>query len=672
MTPKEALSNAYIIDFETRWADDYTLSKMTYEEYIRDPRFYAYGLAYKKFGDVGFPVWNPDGMLDSFFRRIDWSKTAVIVQNAVFDVSIMTWKWGVKPAFIFDTLSMARAIRGSRAGNSLKKLAADLLEKREKGDEVMLTKGLGNHLPFDIHEKLAAYCRNDVALTEEVFAVLLSQQYDLPRLFPPKELRLIDMTVRMHSEPILVLDTDLIETNLDKEAAYTKKLFDKLGIAPSELSSDAKFASILTTSYGIEPPKKVSPTTNKEAYAFAKSDTAFQQMLNSDNEALSLVCEARINAKSTQARTRGQRFYNIAQRGLLPVPIDYAKARTLRFQATAGQAINMQNLKRKGFLRRSIMAPDGHVCVVGDLSQIEPRVLAWLADYLRMLDLFRAGGDPYATFGSEMFNIPGLTKESHPDLRQSAKSALLGCGFGLGWWAFAGKTLAGFMGAPPVLYDKAFLKSMGLDRHEMQALANDEKFVKRALTVPRTVSDPEIFVHAVAAKQIIDKYRAQASAVVELWGLFDALIETSLRGGETYDYKCVQFKKGLIMLPSGMAIRFPEVHKRKLERNGIKSDTWVYNDSGEVVSFWGGAVVENVVQALARIVMTDAMLRAQDRYGYRPVMTSHDEFTIVVKEEEAETAAARVEECLTVEPKWMPGIPLASEQSFAVRYGDAK
>ena len=80
----------------------------------------------------------------------------------------------------------------------------------------------------------------------------------------------------------------------------------------------------------------------------------------------------------------------------------------------------MQNLKRGSFLRKAIMAPDGHQLVVGDLSQIEPRVLAWLADYADMLDIFRAGGDPYAAFGSQMFNIPGLTKESHPDLRQSA------------------------------------------------------------------------------------------------------------------------------------------------------------------------------------------------------------------------------------------------------------
>jgi len=110
----------------------------------------------------------------------------------------------------------------------------------------------------------------------------------------------------------------------------------------------------------------------------------------------------------------------------LPVPLNYYGAHTGRFQATRKQAINMQNLKRGSKLRQALVAPPGMAFVVGDLKQIEVRVLATLANFTNLLGVLQ-NEDPYATYGAEMFSIPGMTKESHPDLRQAAKSALLGC-----------------------------------------------------------------------------------------------------------------------------------------------------------------------------------------------------------------------------------------------------
>jgi hypothetical protein len=416
-----------LLDFETRWSrsavswapDGYTLSKMTTEEYIRSPLFKAFGAGYRWYGEENGAVYLPHAFLKQFFDSIDWSETAVCCHNAQFDVAILTWIYGHKPAFIFDTLSMARALRGIEVGNSAAKLA-EAFNLPPKGTDVSLSDGLFE-LPFDVEQKLAAYCKHDVWLCEQFLDRLMPG-------YPKKELRLIDATIRMFTEPQLALDTELLKEAIDEDVAQRAALLGRLGVTDEQLASSGKFAEVLRA-VGVEPPTKISPTTKKEVYAFAKNDALFQQLLNGDNEDAVLLCEARMKVKSTQERTRAQRFLDISTRGngLLPVPVNYAHTRTLRWGAAKGSNINMQNLKRGGRLRKAIIAPPGHLCVAGDLSQIEPRVLAYLSDFTELIQIFASGKDAYAQFGAGMFGIPGLSRESHPDLRQSAKSALLGC-----------------------------------------------------------------------------------------------------------------------------------------------------------------------------------------------------------------------------------------------------
>jgi hypothetical protein len=412
------------VDAQGNPRDAYTLSKMTTEEYIRDPRFKAWGLCWKELGDEGAAIWVRRQDLPRFFASIDWSRTAVVAHNAQFDVSIMAWHYHAVPAFIFDSLSMARALRGVEVGNSLAKLAEDL-GLPPKGKAVHSTDGLLDTLPFEVEVELADYCRHDVFLTEHVFA-------DLNKDYPRRELELIDLTLKMFVRPLLELDADLLKDAIDDERATREALLTRLGVKDKDLASNDKFAQVLA-SIGVEAPRKPKKPTKKTPspvgtlYAFAKSDAMFQAMLNSDNDTLSLLCEARLKVKSTLERTRAQRFFDISQRGTLPVPLSYYGTLTGRWSASKGSSLNMQNLKRGSFLRKAIMAPAGYSVCVTDLSQIEPRVLAYLSDYAELLNIFRAGKDPYAAFGATMFNIPGMTKESHPELRQSAKSALLGC-----------------------------------------------------------------------------------------------------------------------------------------------------------------------------------------------------------------------------------------------------
>ena len=644
------------IDFETRWSKkDYTLSKLTTEEYIRDKKFIAFGACVHVYGSGDDIRWVSGRDLPEFFSGVDWGRTAVLAHNAQFDVSIMEWRYNARPAFIFDTLSMGRALRGVEVGNSLGKLAQDF-GLRPKGTAVHSTDGLDEISP-KIERELAEYCAHDVYLCEEIFKRFIEG-------YPKSELRLIDMTLKMYTRPQLELDPTMLQDAIDREKIEREQLLQRLNITDADLSSNPKFAQLLTT-LGVAAPTKTSKTTGKQTLALAKNDALFQQLLNSPVEEVRLLCEARLKVKSTTERTRATRFYEISQRGKLPVPLSYYGAQTGRWTASKGSAINMQNLKRGSFLRKAIMAPEGYQLVVGDLSQIEPRVLAWLSDYEDMLDIFRKGSDPYAAFGAQMFNIPNLTKETHPDLRQSAKSALLGCGYGLGWASFASQLLTGFLGAPPVMYKRDFARQLGVDKDYVHRFVEWYDNESKLLGIPHTCTVNELLDHAVAAKRIIDTYRATAYPVVGFWSMCSELLVTSLVEGHEHTYKCLTFKKGAIELPNGMSLLYPNLRQVK-DEEGKKQ--WVYGE--DATKLYAGKITNNVTQALARIVMTDGMLRVAKKYPI--VGTVHDELIALVPDEEVEHAKTWVLAQMTMEPSYMRGIPLDADGGAHRRYGEAK
>ena len=644
------------IDFETRWSKkDYTLSKLTTEEYIRDKKFTAFGACVHVYGSGEDIRWVSGGDLPEFFSGIDWGRTAVLAHNAQFDVSIMEWVYDAHPCFIFDTLSMARALRGVEVGNSLAKLAYDF-GLPAKGTAVHSTDGL-DQLDSQVEAELAEYCKHDVFLCEEIFR-RLSPEY------PTKELRLIDMTLKMYTRPVLVLDPNMLTDAIFEEKEKRDELLQRLGVEETSLASNPKFAALLEA-LGVAVPTKTSKTTGKQTLALAKNDAMFQALLNGEREDVALLCEARLRVKSTTERTRAQRFLDISQRGSLPVPLSYYGAATGRWTAAKGSAINMQNLKRGSFLRKAVMAPEGNSLVVGDLSQIEPRVLAWLSDYSEMLDIFRAGGDPYAAFGAQMFNIPGLSKESHPDLRQSAKSALLGCGYGLGWASFASQLLTGFLGAPPVRYDMAFAKKLGVTKEAVERFIEWDDNVTKMREIPHTCTEKELLIHCMAAKKIIDIYRSTATPVVDLWNMFGQLIETSLYGGKEYTYKCLTFKKGEIVLPSGMSLLYPDLKRTKDDKGRAQ---WTYGEDS--TKLYAGKITNNVTQGVARCVMTDGMLRVAKRYPVKG--TVHDELIAVVPDAEVDDAKTWVLAQMTMEPRYLPGIPLDADGGAHRRYGLAK
>lgn len=655
-----------VIDFETAYCSKtYTLRKMTTEEYVRDPRFKAWGLSFRDIG-TGEPFqWITGSKVQEWADSIDWSTTGVLAHNAQFDVTCLSWRFGAQPCFIVDTLSMARALRGVKGKNSLDALAEHFGMPR-KGDALNLTDGVLDELPPGVEDKLADYCVHDAYLCEEIYRRFVEG-------YPKSELRLIDMTLKMYTRPLLELDEAMLSEAIDEERELRERLLQRLNVTDGMLASNDIFADILRK-MGVEPPMKKKKATKKTPnpvglnFAFAKTDAMFQALLNGDNDEVAMLCEARLKVKSVMQRTRANRFLDIAKRGRLPVPLSYYGAGTGRWTAAKGSAINMQNLKRGSFLRKAIMAPIDHQLVVGDLSQIEPRVLAWLADYTDLLDIFRSGGDPYASFGSQMFNIPGMTKESHPDLRQSAKSALLGCGYQLGWASFAAQLLTGFLGAPPVRYDKAFAKKLGVTQEYVRKFLDNEENVKKMVEIPHLCTDEELLAHCVAAKMIIDKYRSAAWPVVSFWKLLEEMIPRCLFGGDEFTYKCLTFRKGEIELPNGMKLLYPNLRQQRNPED--KKLEWVYGEGNDITRLYAGKVCNNVVQGTARIVMTDGMIRVAKRF---PIAgTVHDELIAVVHDRAVAEAKPWVLSQMTIVPKYLPGIPLAADGGAHRRYGLAK
>ena len=155
------------LDFETYYSKEFSLTKLTTEEYVNDPRFEVIGVGIKI--DDGEPYWVAGNAVESELKKIDWSESALLCHNMMFDGAILAFKYGIIPAYYFDTLCMARAVHGVDAGGSLATLARRY-ELGEKGTEVVdaLGKRLTDFSPVAL-DKYGAYCLNDVDLTYRLF-----------------------------------------------------------------------------------------------------------------------------------------------------------------------------------------------------------------------------------------------------------------------------------------------------------------------------------------------------------------------------------------------------------------------------------------------------------------------------------------------------------------------
>jgi len=603
------------IDFETFYSGTFSLSKMTTEEYIRSPLFETIGVSVKV--NDGTPEWcsGPKETIKAFLHRFAWDKSIAVAHNALFDMAILNWEFDIRPKRIVDTLAMARALLGSSVSVSLASLAKHYA-LGVKGTEVV--NALGKYRADFTKEELARYgeyCCNDADLTYDLFLKMMDEG------FPLEELRLIDLTTRMFSEPVLGLDVGVLDGHLAAVKAHKKRLLGNQFYSKEDLMSNPKLAQILWR-LRVEPPMKISPTTGKKTYAFSKSDEAFKDLLEHENINVQTIVAARLGVKSTIEETRTERFIQIASRGLLPVPLRYYAAHTGRWGGT--DKINMQNVPRTSPLKRAFTAPKGFLLIDSDSSQIEARTLAWLAGQQDLVDAFERGEDVYKIMAARIYGKD--PKDVDTSQRFLGKTTILGCGYGMGAIKF-----------------KTQLKTMGVD-------------------LPLQECERIIYVYRETYPRIPLLWKEAQKAVMAMIG-----DRTSPIGPE--GLLTVMGHEG-ILLPNGLRLKYPNIRCEEVE-NKLQYFYDVKKGKSLVKNkIYGGKLVENICQALARIIVGEQMLLISKKY--KVAMTVHDSVIAVVPEHEAQTAKEFVELAMKMRPRWGLDLPLNCEAGVGPNYGECK
>lgn len=668
------------LDFETYWDTEYTLKKMSTSEYVRDPRFKAQMVGIKIGGAKTKIV--PHARIAAELRKINWTTHALLSHNTQFDGLILSHHYGIQPSFVYDSLAMARGLYSSDIGAGLDEVSLYLGGKGKTEGGLDGTQGVINW-PKALFDKVSVYCTNDVEEMLRIFKLMLP-------LMPADEIDLINVITKMFTDPVLKVDIPRVQAELTRELDIREKLmyaavnparydfdgdlYDKplhakllkgkveraligverdMQIIKRIIGSDEKFADLLRAE-GVEVPQKLSPAwmkldkaareeriDDKYAYAFAKDDADFINLPNmveswgfdlddveqvklmvAKQERLQALVDVRIAVKSTTNITRAQRFLNAGANGW-SLPVGYAYSRAHTHRLGGNNKMNMQNLTRGGELRLSILAPKGYALCVQDSGQIEARVNGWLWGQNDLLDAFRAadtgtGRDAYCNFADLVYNRE-ITKADKME-RFVGKVCVLGLGFQMGALKLQITLAKGALGGPPVYF---------------------------------TLEQCKI---------IINTYRLKNARIRMGWDVCKSIIEDMAAGREG-SWGPIHWEANTIWLPNGMALKYPDLRKAQDEQGW---DSWTYQSGKQRKKIYGGLLCENIVQALARIIVLGQTLAISRKY--RIVMTTHDEAVAMATLKASPSCIKFMEKCMRTAPAWCKDIPLNCEGGFDVRY----
>lgn len=596
-------------DWETFYDSEYTLKKLSTSEYILDPRFKALGFAISVDGAPAQWV-NAEGVRSVLDRIGGQLRDCVLLaHHAHFDAAILAWHFGIRCRGYLDTMLMARA-KGLQAavGGSLKALCLHF--------------GLGEKpdlRPDSTPEELRLRGTWDCDATYKLFKILAAG-------FPQKELLAISRTVEQYIQRKVVADLNALDQILVEERHRKDHLLAEIHLTEEDLRSPALFADAIIK-LGYEPPMKPSPADpSRMIWALAKTDQGMNDLLEHDDPEVAALAAARLGVKASAEEDRAKRLIRLAELtgdDTLPVYYNYYGAHTGRWQG--GDKTNFANMKRGGAIRDCLFAEEGHVFVTGDMSQIECRLTGWLFGEENLVGAFRDKRDVYCEFATMAYHKP-VTKADEFE-RFSGKTTVLGSGFGAG-----GPKIAA----------------------QMRAEIN-----KRRLPFPKPTDDEGV--------TLVDAFRKMYYRIPQGWKLLESGLTTpGLQVGP------IMFEKGAILLPSGLRIHYPNLQWERWETMGGELKTgWRYDGKKGRTALWGGSLTENVIQALARIHMRDAMLWLYER-GWTTVLHTYDEIVLSVPEDRAVEAEADLRYALTTPPEWAKGLPLACEAGVGICYGEIK
>lgn len=701
-----------VLDFETYWADDYTLSKMTAESYVRDPRFEIIGVAFAYLGED--PVWYTGDLnyIKSVLHQLPWHDIMVVGHNnSAFDSLILQEVVGCRPAGYGCTLQLARCLHGSKTqdgknlSNALGALAKMYNLSVEKGDEVIHAKNKrrADFTPTEL-AAYGEYCRKDVTICAMLWQKLAAQM-------PKSELLVAHICTKMFAEPRLILDTDLlaamkVELAERKEELLTK-VADIMGVgsamSPDErmyhtqklLRSDAKFAEMLQ-SFDVEPPTKLSPKRRDadgkamRVFAFAKTDAPMSELLEYEdgededtNLAVQAITAARLGSKSTIAESRVARFHDISLRGPLPVPLDYGKTLTGRLAGGSGSKINMQNMNQiKPITKRTpngslIMTPGGWSRLkkrAPDMSQIlDEHGRVWSTNDCHVAGLRDTIMAPpgYKLVVCDLSNVELRT--AHYLCGQMDTIELLRQGVDL-YLSFAEV----FFGRPLTKADKKERQHGKVAMLQLQFQAGAESFRKAARIMAG------VRLNELEAQATVDVYRAKYTQIKRMWYEGQKAIPKCAAGGGFYldPHELCYVEHNAIRLPNGMRLQYHNLRRELLTGfDGTEELQWVYDDKTDrkMKKTYGGVFgVQGPTQALARNIVMEMQNDIERKYGTYErrgegvVLSVHDEVMCMVREDRAEECLDFMLARMHQAPKWAADLPLAAEGAIGSRYSECK
>ena len=622
------------------------MKKLSILEYIKDPRFLVQGVGIKTSWGMG-PLWVSALSVKKVLQTFDWAKASLCAHNVCFDGAILAWHYGIRPKAYIDTLSMARAVIGTRLKEHSLASVANYYGLAPKG--FLPTDGLRELNP-DQERALGEYCIHDTNLDHDILYKMLPH-------FPASQFAVMDWTVKAFINPTLVLDTQILRELHGRETERKANLFGEIlkrysiaasMVSPKEnprklFSSNPRFAKLLQE-YEFPVPTKLSPTAlkkgiKKEIPALAVGDSDFQDMLESDNPTLVDLCEARVEAKSNTLETRSMSYLKVAGLGPWPFHMNFSGAKqTHRGSGGNGAGGNPQNLRKcqdpaehksghecNGLLRAAVRAPEGWRMGVADFAGIELRISAWIAQEKKLMSAIIDGRSIYAEFASKIYGRP-ITKKDDQEYK-FGKIAILGLGYGMGW--------------------KRFIYTVRL---QADMIIDEER-----------------------ARGVVDLYRATYDRIKAYWGALEGIIPTlaSCGSGPVPNAPFLKIVEGEIILPSGLALRYPNLRSRP----GPRRDEWVYdiwrNGQKETTKLYGGKLLENICQAMAGEIKKVAISRCLDSSVW-PAGEVHDELLTLFPAKDEEIAVPILRAAMETPMPWWSMLPLKAEIGTGETWLEAK
>lgn len=635
----------YVIDFETYWDKDYTLSKMPTAAYINDARFEAQCLGIGRRADADLRAGDMlalerpsrQTILDAIPELHPDHPTGcvLVAHHAPFDGAILSQRYHLAPVRWLDTRLLAGYVLGMFTSASLNQVAtylgfggkSDYDASQHASLALLDTKGRHfDQFSLEEREQLGTYCLHDVSLTNKLLATLTQQT---KRPISLVQYTMMDWTVRMATQPKLCLSPAALQARLDTLNAKRRALLAEaksLGLNATIMGSNPKFRQwLLDQGLAFDQlPTKASKATGKSTDAFAKNDLPFLALATSHpSETIRQGCKLRLKFKSDFERKRTEAYLNFVRPCATPevpwpVGITYAGARaTCRMSGNDFGGGNPQNLSRGSELRASVIVPQGATIVTGDSKQLELRVGLFMAGEHEAHKLLAAGDDLY---------------QHTADRYQISRHA--------------GKTV-----------ELQLLYGTGAARLQQQLnLTSDEHWSLDQ------------------CQALVNSYRAERTGVVQAWqrcAAFQYQQDADLYLPNERFILRLQWENQDLYVSLANAERCETIIQSLLIYPDLKPDNegqWSYDTPKGRRSLYPAKLWQNFDQALSyRAIEQQAVAM-----GARPAAVIHDELVYVVPAKHVEAFSTRLLKTLSTTPDALRPLVLAGEIGTGDNYLEAK